>query len=51
MESSNSVLYWKETEKEDAGDQCTLGKPYNVTLDDLWDLCKADGLDWGSDVM
>ena len=43
------MLSLKDTTKEDGGNQWTIGKPESFTLDGVWCLCKANGLDCDSD--
>ena len=45
------MLSLKDTTKEDGGNQWTLGKPESFTLDGVWCLCKANGLDCSGDVI
>ena len=43
--SRNDVIYWKELIRDKDRDHWGLGEPEYVALDDLWALCKNDGLE------
>ena len=40
----STILYCKEIMKADAGDNWNLGNPKYVNPEDLWALCKANGM-------
>ena len=47
--SRKAMIAFKEIVRNEAGDQCSLGKPDYVCSDDFWELCNTNGLGCNSE--